>query len=65
MGSVWGCIQLGRSFEVEWLDTLVSTVKILSNARVFIINNAFSIERDGRFLEATLFGTVLAIIYRI
>ena len=23
--SVQGCTQLGRSFEVEWLDTLVST----------------------------------------
>ena len=31
----------------------------------FIINNAFSMEGDGRLLEATLFGNVLAIIYRI
>ena len=32
------------------------TVKILFNAWVFIINNAFSIEGDGHLLEATLFG---------
>ena len=30
------------------------TVKILLNARAFIINNAFSIERDGHLLESTL-----------
>ena len=41
------------------------TVKILFNARAFIINNAFSIEGDGRLLEATLFGNVQAFIYRI
>ena len=42
-----------------------NTVKILLNARAFIINNAFSIEGDGRLLEATLFGNVQAFIYRI
>ena len=36
--------------------SLIRTVKILFNARAFIINNAFSIEGDGRLLEATLFG---------
>ena len=43
----------------------VTTVKILFNARAFILNNAFSIEGDGRLLEATLFGNVQAFIYRI
>ena len=41
------------------------TVKILFNARALIINNAFSIEGDGRLLEATLFGNVQAFIDRI
>ena len=41
------------------------TVKILFNARAFIINNEFSIDVDGRLLEATLFGNVQAVIYRI
>ena len=43
----------------------MNTVKILFNAQAFIINNAFSIEGDGRLLEATLFGNVQAVIYRI
>ena len=34
------------------------TVNILLNARAFIINNAFSIEGDGRLLKTTLFGNV-------
>ena len=45
--------------------TKAYTVKILLNARAFIINNAFSIEGNGLLLEATLFGNVRAIIYRI
>ena len=45
--------------------SLKCNVKILLNARVFIINNAFSVEGDGHLLEATLFSNVLAIIYRI
>ena len=32
---------------------------------LLFINNAFSIEGDGRLLEATLFGNILAIIHRI
>ena len=35
---------------------------ILFNARAFIINNALSIEGDGRLLEATLFGNIQAFI---
>ena len=30
-GSVWGCTQLGQSFEVEWLDTLVSTCTLVTS----------------------------------
>ena len=33
-------------------------VKILLNARTYIINNAFSIEEDGCLLEATLFDNL-------
>ena len=36
--------------------SITCTVKILLNAQAFIINNAFSIEGDGRLLEDTLLG---------
>ena len=42
-----------------------NTVKILFNARAFIINNEFSIEGDGHLLEAAPFGNVQAFIHRI
>ena len=38
------------------------TVKVLLNARVFIINKAVSMEGDGRLLKATMFGNVQAFI---
>ena len=38
-----------------------STVKILLNARAFNINNAFSVEGDGRLLEATLLDNIQAL----
>ena len=41
------------------------TVNILLNARAFIQNSTFTIEGDGRLLEATLFGNFQAFIYRI
>ena len=50
----------------DWIQSKSEvTVKILLNARAFIINNAFSIKRDGRLLEATLSGNFEAFIYRI
>ena len=58
------CFRLGRLLVFPWGGSY-NTVKILLNARAFIINNAFSTEGDGRLLEATLFGNVRAIIYRI
>ena len=57
---------LNRKLQFIWaILSVISTVKILLNARVFIINSAFSIEGDGHLLEATLLGNIQAFIYRI
>ena len=58
-------MKISTKYMIYQATPRIYTVKLLINARAFIINNAFSIESDGHLLEATLSGNIQAIIYRI